>query len=387
MMTAFVYEKMFNQNKAQCKGIVTNMLELLYCLKLKGVAIRDLKPDNMFVVGGSFLQHANEFSLGLIDFETAVHFRKKNNKNIEQPLLACTPSYATPSHLAKNSILINCLNSLPRIMYLQDWHAAAGIIYYLVTGERLFEKTRKWIAETGQTMQESSTKKLSLPDTFKKCSRIFWYSAVNEFREKIADKQNILRLVEINLSENVRQLFKRELIEEQKNIMDNIRACVKNQNFFKSSKSHNDLINSHLITISRCRKNWENGVNVPKTSQKIREKIIEILKILEDLKSDIEKRSKMISFFEKPNTVISVYDLLELMFNIVFNAMYKYEWGDLSDSSMIHELRKVMTSSSHGGTIFTEETVSYEETVSFDANTRFEENTSHEKTISFENTQ
>ena len=386
MMKNFVYEKMFNQNKAQCKGIVTNMLDLLYWLKLKGVSIRDLKPDNMFVVGGTFLQHANEFSLGLIDFETALRFRKNNNEDIEQPLLAGTPSYATPSHLAKNEILSRCLKNLSRIMYLQDWHAAVGIIFYVVTGERLFEKTRRWIAETGQTMQESSNKKMSLPDTFKKCSRLFWYSAINEFKGKIADKQDLLKSVEISLSDNVRQLFKQELLKEQKDIMANINACIKIQNFFKSKKSHRDLINSNFITISKCRKNWENGVNVPKTRQEIRKKIIDLLKILENLKLDIEERSKTIRFLEKSNIVISVYDLLEIMFNIIFNAMYKYEWGNLSDSAMIHEVKKIAGSRPPDKTISYEETVSYEDTVAFDNSNRSKGNTSHEKTISFKNT-
>ena len=65
-----------------------------YGLKAKGIAIRDLKPDNIFVVGGDFLQAANEFSLGLIDFETAVNFSVKDDE-ISQPLLAGTPAYAT----------------------------------------------------------------------------------------------------------------------------------------------------------------------------------------------------------------------------------------------------------------------------------------------------
>ena len=75
------------------------------------------------------------------------------------------------------------------------------------------------------------------------------------------------------------------------------------------------------------------------------------------------------------------------MFNIIFSAMYKYEWGNLSDSAMIHEIKKIAGSRPPADkTISYEETVSYEDTVSFANSNRSKGNASHEKTISFKNT-
>jgi hypothetical protein len=77
MVSAYVISKGLTRNKAQISGMITNLLDLLAWLHHKKVAMRDLKPDNLLVAGDptkfpQFLESASQYSIGLIDVETAV---------------------------------------------------------------------------------------------------------------------------------------------------------------------------------------------------------------------------------------------------------------------------------------------------------------------------
>ena len=72
------------------KYFFLNMLDLLAWLKIKKVAIRDLKPDNLLVAGDparfpEFLESASQYSIGLIDVETAVSYETAGEQEIDQP--------------------------------------------------------------------------------------------------------------------------------------------------------------------------------------------------------------------------------------------------------------------------------------------------------------
>jgi serine/threonine protein kinase len=139
-----------NRNREIAGGIIRNLVKLMYCLKRKRAAIRDMKPDNMFLVGDTddpdfLIASADQYSLGLIDLETSVSVEE--TEILQQPILAGTPSFATPSHLFENAVLMRVFQDVPRTFYLQDWFAAIGLIYHVVTGTTLFEKTGKLLPE------------------------------------------------------------------------------------------------------------------------------------------------------------------------------------------------------------------------------------------------
>ncbi|RLC11457.1 MAG: hypothetical protein DRI57_18900, partial [Deltaproteobacteria bacterium] len=171
----YVSQKTFSQNKPKLSGLLTNILRLLASLNESGIAIRDLKPDNLFVVGNTELS-AEDYSLGLIDFETAVEFKRKGSdlkgQMIEQPLLGGTPSYAPPSHLFKNEVLISIFGELPRILHFQDWHAALGTIYNVITGDWLFENTRRYLSRIPLAMRQAAKKKKPATKVFRKSSQV-----------------------------------------------------------------------------------------------------------------------------------------------------------------------------------------------------------------------
>ncbi|MGE0084481.1 MAG: hypothetical protein AB7S75_08665 [Desulfococcaceae bacterium] len=379
MMQDCVYRKSFEQNRVMLKGIVSGLLVLLCGLKQRGIAIRDLKPDNIFVAGSSHLHQSGEIRLGLIDFETSVNFHG-TDKEMFQPFIGGTPSYATPSHLMSNEILIHAFSGLPRIFHLQDWYAAVGMIYYAVTGERLFEKTRFWISETGRLMQDGA---VSGKDSFVQCSRVFWYSAVREFRKKISARSVFFLSLEIMLSRDVQEMLRQEMLQEQTEIQKKIQVHVNAQSFFKSEKSRSDLIRSDCVTISRCRKNWESGVNIPETRPEIRSDIIRLFRNLEELKAEYEKCGQMINAMQK-SPGINAYELLTMMFHIVFHAMYKEEWGDIKDENALRAEIMEIVGEAYDADFAAEGSpeVSYEETVSYESTVTPEETVSYEKTIS-----
>jgi len=81
----YIYRSSFEQNKPQLEAVTANLLDILAWFREKRVSMRDLKPDNLFVAGDParyplFLKSAQEFSIGIIDVETAVDFEKSRYK-------------------------------------------------------------------------------------------------------------------------------------------------------------------------------------------------------------------------------------------------------------------------------------------------------------------
>jgi len=333
----YVLKVVFSQSTLKMEGIIGNLLDLLAWLNERGVAIRDLKPDNMFVVGDSikhplFLTSSEESSLGLIDFETAVVFKiKESEEKIKQPLLGGTPSYSTPSHLFPNEVLNSVFKDLPRIFYLQDWYAVIGMIYNVIIGGSLFEKTKKILPRIKFLVQKSVMEKQPLPEAFKRGSQVFWIHGIKELKERVREKDILLKSVEIILTENAQKIFLQEAMAKKENIEKRIRGYILSQVIFNNDKSRNSLLRCSIEEIRQYKTKWEKGINIPKTSKEIRIQIIKFLRILEHLKIQLERQNQVVKTFEQPKPKLSAYELLEIMFNTVLNAMYLPQWGTLSD--------------------------------------------------------
>jgi len=364
----YVLKVVFAQNTLKMEGIIANLLDLLAWLNERGVAIRDLKPDNMFVVGDSakhplFLTSSEESSLGLIDFETAVVFRIKDQEGLEnkirQPLLGGTPSYSTPSHLFSNEVLSSLLKDLPRIFRLQDWYAVIGMIYNVIIGESLFEKTKKILPRIKFLVQKSVMEKQPLTEAFKKGSQVFWIHGVNELKERVREKDILLKSVEIILTENARKMFLQETAEKKEIIEKKIRGYIISQVIFNNEKSRDSLLKCSTEEIRQYKIKWEKGINIPKTSKEIRIQIIKLLRTLEHLKIQLEHQNKIVKMFEQPRPKLSAYELLEIMFNTVLKAMYLPRWGDISeeDTCLEDDMDEDIQT---GSTVLYEATIFYE---------------------------
>jgi len=331
----YVYKRAFKQNNRQLQIIISKLLAVIQKLQQKGVAIRDLKPDNIFIIEhtpGALISSAQTtaFSIGLIDFETAVRFKTKYDNKIEQPLLAGTPSYATPSHLFRNELLYDTFQDLSRIFHFQDWQACIAIIYSITTGEHLAEKTGRLLPAIIKLINSPERKKMTLDDLFKKGSHLFWHTALNEFVEKLRIKEDMLKALVIRLPPKVKALFKHELKIENERVNKIIWKQIDSQNIFKSLKSRKILSESSYQIIGQYKAKCECGLNIPKSKSNIRKLTVKFLADLEHLKLQSEQLDHTIELLDQPTTTLSVYDLLELMFNIVLKAMYLEDWGDLS---------------------------------------------------------
>lgn len=216
-----VRKKIFDTNRSKNEGLIINILNLLNHLKNQNVSVRDLKPDNIFVAGNvdgadHMLWDTQKYSLGLIDLETAVDFHPMDIKKIRQPILAGTPTYMTPSHMFKNDVLNQVFDDgTIRILYLQDWFAAIGMIYKVVRGKALFNKTGRLIPQIMRIKRNAVIKKKYLPDIFKNVSWGFWKSANTEFNNKIEAKKSKFASLNINLPRHLIVMLKTEIQTEK----------------------------------------------------------------------------------------------------------------------------------------------------------------------------
>ncbi|MCP4353392.1 MAG: hypothetical protein GY795_48705 [Desulfobacterales bacterium] len=366
----YVTKVMFKQNKLKMGGIIANVLRLLASLKKRGIAIRDLKPDNLFVVGNPdenplVLESTELSSLGLIDFETAVagletyKARDKNNPKTGQPLLGGTPSYCSPSHLFPNGVLEETLGNLARTLYFQDWQASIAMIYNVITGDTLFEKTRKLLSRVRNIAQKAVLEKRPLTDAFKSGSQIYWSSAVSEFKEKLSENGELLKAVDIFLPEDARKMVWENMVTRKKSIERTTVNYIKSQVIFSSNKNRNNLWRCSPEDIGKYRKKWEKGESIPKTPPEIRKQIVKFLQGLEYLKLQLEEQNRLIKLIEDPGSGVSAYDLAELMFEIVFKAMYREKWGKLSVATYEHAGDEPKGEA----TILYEATIMYEATI------------------------
>jgi hypothetical protein len=266
----------------------------------------------------------------LIDFETSVIL--KTTEDTPQPMLAGTPSYATPSHVFSNDVLSKVYKDLTRIFLIQDWQAVNSMIFNVVTGSRLARETGRLmpsIVKGIKTSQKNNTPKKEL---FQNYSRIFWQNAADEFTRKIKQYHHLLKMVEVKIPVEAVKMFSEEAHTVSSETAGRIEQMINSQKMFQSPKSRQGLIKCPLDVAVRCKANWERDVDVPQTAPAIRKKIIELMDNLIRLKSDMERMDRFQKFLEQPGAVISAYDLIRLMFSIILNAMYLPEWGAITST-------------------------------------------------------
>jgi len=328
----YIIEISFFQNKLQIGGIVTNMLDLLSWLREKGIAMRDLKPDNLIVAGEQahyplFLKSPEEFSIGLIDVETSVFFKKKDNYQIAQPQLGGTPYYATPSQLLTNEILISTFRDLSRILHLQDWFATTVIIFKVITGEQLFKKTVRLFPGILKKIQAPLNAKKKSSVLIYEISQLFWRSAVAEFKEKTDKKKGMLKAINIILPEQAQKMLSEEIKSARDNIEKSIKNLIESQKVFKSQKIRRQLLVAPPVKIRELNSKWEQGAWAKELNPDDKVKIKKLLQDLEYLKEHSKEFAQLSKSIEPHGIEIPAGTLLELMFKIVYSGMFQEKWG------------------------------------------------------------
>jgi serine/threonine protein kinase len=336
----YIYRSSFEQNKPQMEAIAANLLDILAWFREKRVSMRDLKPDNLFVAGDParypiFLKSAQEFSIGIIDVETAVDFEKSEYKKTKQPMLGGTPFYATPSHFIKNDVIIYKFNNLGKILHLQDWHATLIMIYKVITGDLLFEQTARLFGEVRNLMVNANKPGGHQTDVFEEASRIFWHSAVSEFQVKIAESEKSLKAVGVDLTDNVKYMFGKALTKEKKSIVKAINKIVGSQTVFEKGHIRDLLLRCSYAKTCQFKADLEIKAKRSGNLSTPRTEAITFLHKLADLKALFGQHVYVQKLMSKPDAKISIYDVLTFMFNVVFHSMYRSEWAPLFGEAVI----------------------------------------------------
>ena len=336
----YVYQSSFEQNKPQMEAVTANLLDILAWFREKRISMRDLKPDNLFVAGDParypiFLKSAQEFSIGIIDVETAVDFEKSEHKKTKQPMLGGTPFYATPSHFIKNDVIIYKFNNLGKILHLQDWHATLIMIYKVITGDLLFEQTARLFGEVRNLMVKANKPGGHQTDVFEEASRIFWHSAVSEFQIKLADSEKSLKTVVVNLTDTVKYMFGKALIKEKKSIVKAINQLVDSQTIFEKSHIRNLLLKCSYAKTCQFKADLEIKAKRSENLSTPRTEAITFLHKLADLKALFGQHVYVQKLLSKRDAKLSAYEILTFMFNVVFQNMYRSEWAALFGEPVI----------------------------------------------------
>ncbi len=338
LIRGFARRLSLEQNRAAVAGIVSHLLDLLAWLNARGVAMRDLKPDNLLVAGDpanypAFLRTPAEYTLGFIDVETAVLTRPEGEAPVRQPLLGGTPYYATPANLFPNPVLEASLRDLPRALHLQDWHAVLVMVFKVVTGDLLFERTARLFAETKAQVIEALRTKADLRGRFEEASRAFWQSAASEFRLRLRASEPLLRLVEADLSPAARALLVRTLKHETKILEQRIRSLVASGSPFASSPIAGQLLACPSSRIAGLRKELAARASGGSPSSSLRERA-SFLDRLCALKALCERKAALRARLEAEGHIrLSAWEILIVLFNSVWLGLHREEWAQTGEDA------------------------------------------------------
>jgi serine/threonine protein kinase len=333
---AYIKETRFSQHRSQIENLAANTLDLLAWIGEKGLALRDLKPENLFVAGNPemypvFLNDTEQFSIGLIDVETAVVIDAADADKIPQPQLAGTPLYATPSHLISNIILHQIYKDLRAILHLQDWYATIAIIYKIICGENLFSTTARVFPEIIKRVKLLDPGGPDLESDVARINRLFWNSAQAEFQEVLIRKRDIINRVEVKVPEALLPDIIETLHHDCDAIAGALAKTVSEQTIFAGKEKCQFLMDAPAKKISKMKnKLSREGRYEDSASQKRRDLAMEMLSRIERLKSRLERKLEAAAALKTSGAPIGADQLLDAMFQRVFSAMYLSRWPALT---------------------------------------------------------
>ncbi len=339
MIKAYVHKIRLEQNKPQMIGIITNLLDLLAWLSEKQVSMRDLKPDNLLVAGNPskyplFLMSPEEYSLGIIDVETAVDFEKSKYKKTKQPLLGGTPFYATPSHFFTNEILSHCFGNFRQILHYQDWHAMSVMIFKVVTGDLLFEQTARLFGYVKDKIRHAYSNAEQQVAVVADVSRAFWRSAATEFQAKLAEKEEALKSIEVVVSDDTKQMFLKFLTLDQKSVAEKMQKSIAAQGAFQSNKSRELLLKSSYAKIVQFKGHLKNKFKSTPNPRMDVSKVLEFLDDLAQLKLFTTHQKQTLVLLNKPEPKMTAYDMLSFMFYTVYHTMFREDWQNACEEDV-----------------------------------------------------
>lgn len=331
----YIHRTRFTQYRRQVESLATNILDLLAWIGEKGLALRDLKPENLFVAGNpdeypGFLNTPQKFSIGLIDVETAVPIDAEDPVLIPQPQLAGTPLYATPPHLISNAILMEVYEDLAAILHLQDWYATLAMLFKLITGEALFGITAHVFPDILTRLKIVDPAGPDLEEDIIHIQGIFWSSALAEFESGISQHATTLASVEVAVPPALVDGLLSGLESEIADIEKMVAKAVADQSFFNSGDKRRFLEVASSGKISQMKSKLNQEMASGSGTGHSQGQVLLYFEILEELKERLERKQRSVDSINTLHPTITADQLLEVMFKKVYTTMYPADWPTLT---------------------------------------------------------
>jgi serine/threonine protein kinase len=314
LLNHYTKTRLFQRSRPLMGNVVTNLLGLLAWIDEKHISLRDLKPDNLLVAGNPdeyphFLTSAKNFTIGLIDLETAVVFSPAGDRKPPQPQLGGTPLYCTPGHFFPNALLQKIYSDLPLVFHLQDWYAMIAIIFEVITGDQLFKNTAFQIPMMMKSVMQTAARKGNLKKKLLHFTRQFQDNAAVETREKFKLHAERLQAVSALVPQHVQQRLMKHVKNEGRRARRQFKQVLATQPAFNKAKIRQRLEKGSIEDLRRLRAGW--------AKRKGSEKLVHQISELIDLRQRIEVLARQGRDLAGPFPEVRLDNLLAMMFALV----------------------------------------------------------------------
>jgi serine/threonine protein kinase len=327
----YIKEMHFSQHRNQLENLASNTLNLLAWIDEKDLTMRDLKPENLFVAGETnayplFLNDPKKFSIGLIDVETAVVMGSKNTEEIPQPQLAGTPLYATPSHLLSNVILKEVYGDVRAILHLQDWYATIAIIYKTITGKNMFSATAMVFPDLVKQIKLMDPAGPDMDKDMARINRLFWTSAVAEFKQSLAADLDIIERIEVAVPVSMVVDIVKSLHAGCDHLSSVLAKTISQQSVFVGREKCQYLLDVSAEKITAMKQKLLQESPHGRKRKEHHDKAIAVLVHIEEQKRALQRKLEAAASLKTKVGAIAADQLLEAMFERVFSSMYLAHW-------------------------------------------------------------
>jgi serine/threonine protein kinase len=333
-LVGYLQKTLFMRHRQQIGALVANTLYLTSWLHGRRIALRDLKPDNLLVVGESgdfpdFLKRREGFRLGLIDLETATAYQGQGEGGglLSPPKPGGTPLYATPSHFVSFELLATIYPDPFEVLLEQDWYAAIAICFRTVTGEHLWDGTAGLFSALVETLASIDPGEAEVfAQLFSKLSCVFWSNARMEFRDKLHQHRTRLGKVKVDLSPRCVETLTKRIDRRLDLLQDEVRSLLGAHEELEVVTRHLRLADATSEQIRLLRNTWEMEAT---TGSKEAHLVSDRFRQLEGLSQTIEALEEGRGLLENWDTGVELLPLLAVLFAHCLGVMYRWDWQEL----------------------------------------------------------
>jgi hypothetical protein len=334
ILQAYLCKTRFMQHRQQIGALVANTLDLTSWLHGRRIALRDLKPENLLVVGDKnefpgFLKRRERFQFGLIDLETATARRGRDKAAclISAPKPGGTPLYATPSHFVSFELLGAIYPDPFEILLEQDWHAAIATCFRMTTGDHLWDGTAGLFAALVETLANADPGDAEhFAQLYGKLSWVFWSNARMEFLDKLRQHRANLGKVKLDLSRRCVQTIKKRIDGRIQALHEEMEHLLTDHANLQLVAHHLQLTDATSEQIRLLRTTWEmDATPDSKTAYRFSDRFRQ----LEGITQNIETLREGRELLTARDTGIALLPLLTIMFTHCLSMMYKSSWQGL----------------------------------------------------------